>query len=147
MPCPGGTLTHARAQDSLLTLIRKCPFQALSSSLRGGCPLWKHSAEVRGIYKSNQISVRIKDSGRARRLSWGGRGEGGRGCCALVLSSLTSNYRLIRRVLQTHPSDSLAKKINKNLCRDKRSPRTCPIFFFFLVASSSPPSPPLRKYS
>lgn len=140
MPCPGGTLTHARAQDSLLTLIRKCPFQALSSSLRGGCSLWKHSTEVRGIYKSNHMSVRIKDVDRTLRCCEGG-GEGG--CCALVLSSLTSNYRLICPVLQTHPSDLFAKK--KIFTEMNEAHGHAPYFFFFLVASSPPP--PLRKYS
>lgn len=58
----GGVLTHALAQDSLLTLIRKCPFCAAPSSLRGTISLWKYSAEVKGIYKSNQIDVWIKDT-------------------------------------------------------------------------------------
>lgn len=59
-----------------------------------------------------------------------------RGCGALVLSSLTSYYRLIWPVLQTHPSDLFEKKKEKNR-------HGLYSFFFFLVAS--PPPLPLRK--
>ena len=57
VPCPGGVLAHAPAQDSLLTLIRKRPFWAPPPLLTDTISLWKYSAEVKGIYKSNQINV------------------------------------------------------------------------------------------
>lgn len=69
--------------------------------------------EVRAIYKSNQISVRMKDIGRAVWCCEGGKSGVLRGCGALVLSSLTSYYRLIWPVLQTHPSDLFEKKKKK----------------------------------